>query len=392
MKLHLRDFVTNVAAATADLDVLDRTAKARIGTNIAAIPAVILSVKAMREFGFKGSFKFGNTMTTMRGNKISTTIYLLGLGYATYQTGMKIREAVKESKQDSYDLGASRTELWAAHLAEGDVTVFDRLVQVREEAMALVKANGLELKPGADSPYFDVKLAREELETMSQTELEELETVLNRRIMAILDTGEEHDDEEAFLHASLVVLEEVLDHRFLYVEPMEKARTETMQRHPSAQHTGLRDRAFNAGASTTVEDLIGKDMMDLAKSDPIAISMMKRVMGDLVSTLPVYLVEVDRYGKGEQIGMHLLQLNVEGDAGPGRICRTLGLFDPNQSQEAVQYFDALQGDFSPALKFSETEQDLQSLIRASVIPLEWKSMTDDELDELVRAHYGHEAV
>ena len=394
MKLHFREAFDNFRTEFAT----NRKVRQDIGNIVSAVPGVILSVKAVRTYGLMGSMRPSNALTTMRGNKISSALYCAGLGYALWQQSAryyeawKIEQGIGQFPEIVYGDGKLRmkmatgvpaptkNEIWAADLAEGDVTIFDRLMEVRAQAIKLVEEKGLEIKPNPDSPYFDVRLAREELDIMEPEELARTEATLNRRILALATDGEGVDEEEKRLHASLVLLEEELDvRRLVEEEEVLSEREERLRRegaklvHPANQHM-LKRQGFNTGFSTTVEDLI-------AEPENEGITRIKEALAKQTPGDVVYLVQLKRYTNRDSIGLHLI---VKADPGVrwdyGH--RTIGLFTKKDADQAVVFFRELDvPGYVPGDLFSEADEKLQTYIREQVIPLEWKAMTDSELDD-----------
>jgi hypothetical protein len=371
--------------------VNNRQIKIKIGQTVAMVPALVLSVKAVKAHGLIGSLRPKNYLPVMRDNKVASAIYLAGLGYAYYQQGAKFYQAWKASQipeiQYGYDVTEpTKTEVWAADLAEGDVTIFDRLMQVRAQALKLVQEQGLEIKPDKANPYFNIDIAREELANMEPHELERVEEILNRRLVALINEGGEADAEEKALHASLIVLEEELDERRLQDDQFDRETdrmitvAEGHEEHREYQHV-LKAPGFNTGFSTTVDDLVDEGLLVSRRSDVdtnAGLKVLKEVLAKQTPGDVVYLVQLERYTG--RMGLHLITKadpGVRWDFGN----RTIGLVSTEDANEAAEYFRGLdvQGGQTVSL-FSEADPTLKDYIRSQVIPLEWKRKTDSELD------------
>lgn len=104
-------------------------------------------------------------------------------------------------------------------------------------------------------------------------------------------------------------------------------------------------------------------------------------LGHAFSRLPegaaVGMIFLDRYAKGSPIGVHLVFSTAGSSDNDGHY--TVGLFDAMDVLHALVTFDLIERLVSP-VSFPNQGETLKAYVRAQVIPLEWKSMTDDELD------------
>ena len=303
----------------------------------------------------------------------------------------------------------TKGEVWAADLAEGDVTIFDRLMQVRAQATALLEAQGKDATPAPGNEYFDVELARQELSNMEPHDLEHIEETLNRRILLLAASGEDVEIEEKRLHASLIVLEDEFDQRRLEDEHFD-SEEDRLQRegaklvHPAYQHqlkatytdehlTPAQKRIaeqFNTGASTTVADLTSQE------PKTIGVRLLEEKLDKLRKEghggVKVDLVSVKRYTDADSLGLHLV-VHHSPNARNTHVNRVVGLFGINDAYDAIQSFQGTMArigseTMTAGENFTEVEPELQAYIRASVIPLEWKGMSDDALNKYLFIYRG----
>jgi hypothetical protein len=104
---------------------------------------------------------------------------------------------------------------------------------------------------------------------------------------------------------------------------------------------------------------------------------------------PVTLIHLDRYTQPRvQVGVHIVTYPVGGFTEPNGQY-TVGLVPLENLNAALRVFAEIEDtDWNPDLwHLTDQQADLQAYTRRQVIPLEWKSMSDDELND--RIHFRH---
>jgi hypothetical protein len=99
----------------------------------------------------------------------------------------------------------------------------------------------------------------------------------------------------------------------------------------------------------------------------------------------LYLVTIDRYQKGEAIGLHLVA-----ECSEGFTSRVIGLWSPKKAEEAVEFFNNFDTAKAPHEydAFSCQSVALREYVRGQVIPLEWKRQDDAFMDQFVTVYFG----
>lgn len=377
----------------------DRIAKQNLGNIVSTIPALFLSYKTIKEHGLAGSMRPTNSWATTRNHKVAAAIYFAGLSYALYQQGNRWYEDRKYIAgvelpriQMPWDLPQpTKNENWAAALADGDVTIFDRLIEVRETATKMLEEQGKEIDTAGVGKYFNLAIARQELEQMSPKELQSTAITLNRRILLLAGDGEAVNAEEERLHAALVITEEEIDRRLLHDDDFAEEFTTMLGEEEQAlavaanQHL-LKRAGFNTGFSTVLEDL----MEDSVEEPKIyAVDRLRGFLAQLRPGVELAFVQLDRYQDGRSIGCHLVAFENPGTRWDFRNI-TIALATQSDALAAAKDFLAKAGaeDLPIGGGFITTSDELQKFIRDQVIPLEWKSMSDEKLDDLVYVDLG----
>lgn len=389
----------------------DRIAKQNLGNIVSTIPALFLSYKTIKEHGLAGSMRPTNSWATTRNHKVAAAIYFAGLSYALYQQGSRFYENWKREQLSldfpKIDFGQdgdkvriqmpwtlpqpTKNENWAAALADGDVTIFDRLIEVRETATKMLEEQGKEIDTAGVGKYFNLAIARQELEQMSPKELQSTAITLNRRILLLAGDGEAVNAEEERLHAALVITEEEIDRRLLHDDDFAEEFTTMLGEEEQAlavaanQHL-LKRAGFNTGFSTVLEDL----MEDSVEEPKIyAVDRLRGFLAQLRPGVELAFVQLDRYQDGRSIGCHLVAFENPGTRWDFRNI-TIALATQSDALAAAKDFLAKAGaeDLPIGGGFITTSDELQKFIRDQVIPLEWKSMSDEKLDDLVYVDLG----
>jgi len=243
--------------------------------------------------------------------------------------------------------------------------------------------------------------------------------------------------EEKRLHASMIVLEEEFDQRRLEdehfdVEEDRLRREGAKLVHPAYQHqlkatytdehlTPAQKRIaerFNTGASTTVEDLTseqpvskvsplwysqewkdehaGMQITEVTLRDSLsgAVKSLDWIMKQAPAGTRIELVTVDRRETGEWIGMSVI-VHPTGEDTANQAYDdfgnyTIGLFSKEESLEVQRYFEHLMANVVTITSsaWGMLEQPIREFIHEQVIPLEWKSYTDEQFTKLISVTHG----
>jgi hypothetical protein len=118
-----------------------------------------------------------------------------------------------------------------------------------------------------------------------------------------------------------------------------------------------------------------------------ATSSLVRCVNELPAGTPVTLVQVDRYTVPIKVGLHLLS-PATGGRFPYRQ-QIIGLvpLEPTLNQVLAVFHQCEEDEIGSSF-FADQTADLQAYIRAQVIPLEWKSLSDIELGRSLFVRHG----
>jgi hypothetical protein len=121
----------------------------------------------------------------------------------------------------------------------------------------------------------------------------------------------------------------------------------------------------------------------------LALNRMLDTVALLPADLPMTMVVVRRHPDGAAFGLHLLTENDPMSARQDhRRNLTMGLFNPLDAETALEHFYDFYEVTSAVMPFSGHAEELKAYIREQVIPLEWKSYSDAELDKLLDVTLG----
>lgn len=117
---------------------------------------------------------------------------------------------------------------------------------------------------------------------------------------------------------------------------------------------------------------------------------MLNVLSRIPDHTPVSLIHLDRYTEPNVVvGIHVVTYPIGGFTEPDGHY-TVGLVPLANLNPALEVFAVIEDTSVDPDRWHFTDQqaDLQAYIRRQVIPLEWKSMSDGDLDDRIHVRHG----